>query len=62
MFHGYKRFTAYKRTLDGQVFKLGIVSAANKTTADTRTRYLYGRLLVHGEACWAEETDEEEAA
>jgi hypothetical protein len=60
MFHGYRRFTAYKRHLTRGTTKLGIVSAENKVQADTKARYLYGRFLVDGEAIWTEELNDNE--
>ena len=61
---GYKRFTVYKRTscspasqTGGEKFKLGIISAVNKTQADTKARYMYGKFLANDEAVWAEEEE-----
>ena len=53
---GYKRFTVYKRA-GGEKFKLGIISAVNKTQADTKARYMYGKFLANDEAVWAEEEE-----
>ena len=53
---GYKRFTVYKRS-GGEKFKLGIISAVNKTQADTKARYIYGKFLANDEAVWAEEEE-----
>jgi hypothetical protein len=54
---GTKRFVAYKRS-NGETFKLGIIQAVNKVQADTRARYLFGKLLAANEAVWAEEDEE----